>query len=127
MSDCSGGSCSSCSSCGSSDDPDRLPPGMLKVYDLNQSTADGVLVWIETEGSGEDLRMADVSAELLGAARSLSDGRVFGVVFGGQEVKALPGQDMQACSENADRPGQSGRIHAGIRESVWRKKGKPIP
>ena len=89
MSDCSGGSCSSCSSCGSSDDPDRLPPGMLKVYDLNQSTADGVLVWIETEGSGEDLRMADVSAELLGAARSLSDGRVFGVVFGGQEVKAL--------------------------------------
>ena len=89
MSDCSGGSCSSCSSCGSSDDPDRLPPGMLKVYDLNQSTADGVLVWIETEGSGEDLRMADVSAELLGAARGLSDGRVFGVVFGGQEVKAL--------------------------------------
>lgn len=89
MSDCSGGSCSSCSSCGSSGDPDRLPPGMLKVYDLNQSTADGVLVWIETEGSGEDLRTADVSAELLGAARGLSDGRVFGVVFGGQEVKAL--------------------------------------
>ena len=88
MSDCSGGSCSSCSSCGS-DDPDRLPPGMLSVYNLNQSTADGILVWIETEGEGDGLRIKDVSAELLGAARTLSDGRVFGVVFGGAEVKAL--------------------------------------
>ena len=51
MSECSGGSCSTCSSCGS-DDPDRLPPGMLKVYNLNQSTADGILVWIETEPEG---------------------------------------------------------------------------
>lgn len=88
MSECSGGSCSSCSSCGS-DDPDRLPPGMLSVYNLNQSTADGILVWIETEGEGDGIRMADVSEELLGAARSLSDGRVFGVVFGGTEVKTL--------------------------------------
>lgn len=89
MSDCSGGSCSSCSSCGSSDDPDRLPPGMLFVYNLNQSTADGVLVWIETAGSSDEPRIADVSAELLGAARGLTDGRVFGIVFGGPEVKAL--------------------------------------
>ena len=88
MSECSGGSCSTCSSCGS-DDPDRLPPGMLKVYNLNQSTADGILVWIETEPDGDGVRMADVSAELLGAARKLSDGRVFAVVFGGTEVKPL--------------------------------------
>lgn len=88
MSDCSGGSCSTCSSCGS-DDPDRLPPGMLAVYNLNQSTADGVLVWVETVGEGDSIGIADVSAELLGAARSLSDGRVFAVVFGGTEVKAL--------------------------------------
>lgn len=88
MSDCSGGSCSTCSSCGS-DDPDRLPPGMLAVYNLNQSTADGVLVWVETVGEGDSTGIADVSAELLGAARSLSDGRVFAVVFGGAEVKAL--------------------------------------
>ncbi len=88
MSECSGGSCSSCSSCGS-DDPDRLPPGMLSVYNLNQSTADGVLVWIETEQAADGIRMADVSAELLGAARRLSDGRVFAVVFGGPEVKSL--------------------------------------
>lgn len=89
MSECSGGSCSSCSSCGGSDDPDRLPPGMLEVYNLNQSTADGILVWIETEGTKENPEIADVSAELLGAARSLSDGRVFAVVFGGIEVKTL--------------------------------------
>ena len=88
MSECSGGSCSTCSSCGS-DDPDRLPPGMLKVYNLNQSTADGILVWIETEPDGDGVRMADVSAELLGAAREFSDGRVFAVVFGGTEVKPL--------------------------------------
>ena len=88
MSECSGGSCSSCSSC-SSDDPDRLPPGMLKVYDLNQSTADGVLVWVETIRTGDGIRIADVSAELIGAAREISDGRVFAVVFGGQEVKPL--------------------------------------
>lgn len=88
MSECSGGSCSSCSSCGS-DDPDRLPPGMLAVYNLNQSTADGILVWVETVGEGDSVGMADVSAELIGAARSLSDGRVFAVVFGGTEVKAL--------------------------------------
>ena len=88
MSGCEGGSCSTCSTCGS-DDPDRLPPGMLRVYDLNQSTSDGILVWVETVGSGEDLRIADVSAELIGAARRLTDGRVFAVVFGGQEVKSL--------------------------------------
>lgn len=88
MSDCSGGSCSSCSSCGS-DDPDRLPPGMLSVYNLNQSTADGVLVWVELERDGDSVRITDVSAELVGAARRLSDGRVFAAVFGGLEVKLL--------------------------------------
>ena len=76
MSECSGGSCSTCSSCGS-DDPDRLPPGMLKVYNLNQSTADGVLVWVETVPEGDGVAIADVSLELLSAARGLS-GSPFG-------------------------------------------------
>lgn len=88
MSDCSGGSCSTCSSCGS-DDPDRLPPGMLKAYDLNESTADGILVWIETVPGKDGPEIADVSAELLGTARGLSDGRVFGIIFGGVELKPL--------------------------------------
>lgn len=80
MGGCSGGSCSECSS-----DPDRLPPGLLKVYNLNQSVADGVLVWIETDGD----RVSDLSAELLSAAKTLTEGRVFGVIFGGTEKKVL--------------------------------------
>lgn len=88
MSGCSGGSCSSCSS-GDQNDPDRLPPGMLKAYDLNQSTADGVLVWLETENSPEGPRLADVSAEILATAKAMNDGRLFAVMFGGTEVKPL--------------------------------------
>ncbi len=86
MSGCEGNSCSTCSTC---DDPDRLPPGMLKVYDLNQSTADGVLVWVETVPGPDGPTISEVSAELLGAARELSDGRVFAVVFGGLDLKPL--------------------------------------
>ncbi len=87
MSGCEGGSCSTCS--GGGDDPDRLPPGMLRCYDINQSTADGVLVVIETEEEGEDIILSDVSREVLGKAKGLSDGRLFAVVFGGLEVKPL--------------------------------------
>ncbi|MBR4226689.1 MAG: electron transfer flavoprotein subunit alpha/FixB family protein [Candidatus Methanomethylophilaceae archaeon] len=85
MSGCSDGSCStgSCSTCSS--DPDRLPPGMLKKYDLNSSTADGTLVWAETEKG----RLARSSAELIAASSRISDGRVFVALFGGPEMKAL--------------------------------------
>ncbi|MDO5853136.1 MAG: electron transfer flavoprotein subunit alpha/FixB family protein [Thermoplasmata archaeon] len=82
MSGCEGGSCSTC---GGSDDPDRLPPGMLKMYDVNQSTADGILVFLEAEANG----LSDVGAEILGKARSICDGRLFAVVFGGLEIKPL--------------------------------------
>lgn len=88
MSGCSGGSCSSCSS-GDQENPDRLPPGMLKAYNLNQSTADGVLVWIETVDTPDGPRVSDVSAELLSAAKGMNDGRLFAVLFGGLEVKPL--------------------------------------
>ena len=88
MSDCSGGSCSSCSSC-SSDDPDRLPPGMLSRYNINESTADGTLIWVELVEGAEGPHVSDVSAELIAAAKGMDDGRVFAVVFGGLEVKPL--------------------------------------
>lgn len=88
MSDCSGGSCSSCSSC-SSDDPDRLPPGMLSRYNINESTADGTLIWVELVEGAEWPHVSDVSAELIAAAKGMDDGRVFAVVFGGLEVKPL--------------------------------------
>ncbi len=84
MSGCSGGSCSSCSS-----DPDRLPPGLLKAYNLNQSVADGVLVWIEAERTGDAVRISDVSAELISAAKGITEGRVFGAVFGGNDLNEL--------------------------------------
>lgn len=78
MSGCSGGSCSTCSD----GDPDRLPPGMLKEYNLGQSTAEGIMVWIELSDDIED-----VSAELIAESKRIGDGRVFGVVFGGPELK----------------------------------------
>lgn len=87
MSGCEGGSCSTCSSGG--DDPDRLPPGMLKCYDLNQSTADGALVLVETVRDGDSVRLTDVSAEMLGMADRVCEGRLFAVVFGGLEIKPL--------------------------------------
>lgn len=89
MSGCEGGSCSSCSTGSCSDDPDRLPPGMLKHYDINQSTADGTLVYIETEDSGDCVSVSQVSAEIASAARAMTEGRLFAVVFGGLEIKPL--------------------------------------
>ncbi len=85
MSGCEGGSCSTCDS----GNPDRLPPGMLKRYDINQSTADGTLVIIETVGKGEGVGISDASAGLLAKAREMTEGRLFAVVFGGLEIKPL--------------------------------------
>ncbi|MBE6520710.1 MAG: electron transfer flavoprotein subunit alpha/FixB family protein [Thermoplasmata archaeon] len=87
MSGCSDGSCSSgsCSTGSCSSDPNRLPPGMLKKYNLNESTADGILVWAETENG----QLARSSAEIIAASSKLTDGRVFVALFGGPDMKAL--------------------------------------
>jgi electron transfer flavoprotein alpha subunit len=58
---------------------------MLKRYNLNQSTADGIMVWTEIE----DGKVAASSAELLSFAGEQDEGRVFAVVFGGPELKPL--------------------------------------
>ncbi len=79
---CAGGSCETCSS----GENGGLPPGMLKRYDIDQSTADGVLVFVERNSDGS---VSDVGAELLAQARRMTDARVFAVVFGGPEVKDL--------------------------------------
>lgn len=85
---CSSGSCStgSCStgSCGE----DRLPPGMLSRYDLNAPVADGVLVWAEVSGGS----VIGPVAELIGKARGLDAGRVFGVIMGDASRKAFYGE-----------------------------------
>ena len=87
MGGCEGGSCQT----GSCDSPDgcRLPPGMLREYDLDQSIADGVLVWIETVRNGEQTSVTSSSFRILGEAAKLNDGRTIAVIFGDVELKPL--------------------------------------
>jgi len=88
---CSGGSCSSCSSCSTDDrkDDNELPPGMLDRYDLDQSTANGALVWIEVLRCPDGPRISDASLQILEAVCSMNEGRTFAVIFGGPELKTL--------------------------------------
>ena len=86
---CSSGSCSSgsCSggSCSSGNYDNTLPPGMLAAYNLDQATADGILVYIETDGKS----LHPAVKGILGKARELSSGRVFGIMFAGVGGKLL--------------------------------------
>jgi len=88
---CSGGSCSSCSSCSTGDgrDDNELPPGMLDRYDLDQSTADGALVWLEVLRCQDGPRIADASMQVLGEVCRINGGRTFAVIFGGADLKPL--------------------------------------
>ncbi len=83
--------CSSCSngSCSANKGDGDLPPGMLQQYNLNQSTAEGNVVWIEVIKDDLGTRIADVSLELIGKIRQMSDSRVFGIIIGDNDVKAL--------------------------------------
>lgn len=76
------GSCSSCST-GDQDGQERLPPGMLREYNLNQSTSDGTLVWVRIVDSKPSEDALDIIAE----AKRICEGRVFAVVFGAADVK----------------------------------------
>ena len=76
------GSCSSCSS-GDQEGQERLPPGILKEYNLNQSTSDGTLVWVRFQDSVPSGTALDIIAEV----KRICEGRVFAVVFGGPEIK----------------------------------------
>lgn len=82
---CSSGSCSN-------NDKSGLPPGMLQKYKLSIDRSDGFLVWIETErGPDGEPMMCQHCKELLGKIREMDAGnsRVWGVVFGHQELKPL--------------------------------------
>ncbi len=85
MSDCNG----NCSSCSDGNCSNRLPPGMLRAYDLEQETADDILVYIETDMTG---RMHPSMRGLIGKARELSDGRLFGVMFAGADGRDSYGE-----------------------------------
>ena len=88
---CSGGSCSTCSSCSENDGRDDrdLPPGMLDRYDLDQSVADGALVWLEVLHCPDGIRMTDASLKLLDMVCGANPGRTFAVIFGGPDLKPL--------------------------------------
>ena len=90
MGDCSSGSCSSgsCSSGSCSNDKDRLPPGMLSVYNLDQQTALGTLIWAETVGDG-DISIHPTVFEILGKITEISDDRIFAVAVGSIAIKPL--------------------------------------
>ena len=88
MSDrCSGGNCSSGSCSGGScqSDDDRLPPGMLSRYDLNQDTGLGSLIWAETV----DSKIDDAVIKLIGKLRSISNDRIFAMITGPADIKPL--------------------------------------
>lgn len=80
MSNCSG----SCSSCEDGNCSSRLPPGMLTQYDLEQDVSDDILVYIESDSEGN---VHPSVIGLLGKAREISSGRVFGVIFAGADAR----------------------------------------
>jgi Electron transfer flavoprotein, alpha subunit len=87
MSGCNGGNCQT----GSHDSPDgcRLPPGMLREYDLDQSIAEGMLVWIETVRNGEQTNVLPSSLKILAEAARINEGRTITAIFGDIELKSL--------------------------------------
>lgn len=91
MSDCGSGSCStgSCSTGSCSNDKDRLPPGMLSVYDLNQQTGLGTLIWAETVNDGGKVSIHPAVFEILGRIREISDDRIFAMITGTVDIKPL--------------------------------------
>lgn len=91
MGDCSNGQ-SSGESC-SSDCTNKLPPGILLEYDLNQDTSSGILVWAETSVHDGKTVIEKSVPGIIGKARRLSDDRVFAIVFGGNtDIKPLYGE-----------------------------------
>ena len=58
---------------------------MLAAYNLDQNTADGILVYIETDGK----TLHPSVRGILGKAREISSGRVFGIMFAGVGGKLL--------------------------------------
>lgn len=81
-------SCSSCQSCGDGNS-ERLPPGMLCQYNLNQETSDGILVFIELVETENGVSLHPSVPGILTKAREISEGRLFGVMFAKVDGKDL--------------------------------------
>lgn len=88
MSDCNG----SCSTCSNGECKDRLPPGMLTAYDLEQDVAEGIMVFAEVYEHDGVWMLHPAVPGLIGKAAELSSGRVFAVMFGPSDLKPLSEQ-----------------------------------
>ena len=62
---------------------------MLDKYNLDQSTADGALVWLEILRCPDGPRIADASLQTLAEVCRVNAGRTFAVMFGGADLKPL--------------------------------------
>ena len=62
---------------------------MLSVYNLNQETGLGTLIWAETVTDGDSVRIHPAVFETLGRIREISDDRIFAMITGTVEIKPL--------------------------------------
>jgi electron transfer flavoprotein alpha subunit len=62
---------------------------MLDKYNLDQSTADGALVWLEILRCPDGPRIADASLQTLAEVCRVNARRTFAVMFGGADLKPL--------------------------------------
>jgi electron transfer flavoprotein alpha subunit len=62
---------------------------MLNRYDLDQSVADGALVWMEILDCPDGPRISDASIQLLQRIHDINPSRTFAVVFGGPDLRPL--------------------------------------
>lgn len=62
---------------------------MLSVYDLNQQTGLGTLIWAETVKKGDSITIHPAVLEILGKIRRMSDDRIFSMITGSVEIKPL--------------------------------------
>lgn len=81
--------CDSCSGSSCSVDNKRMPPGIFQQYDLDQPVSEGNMVWIETVYKDGIPETTDNILEIVGKIRKEDDSRIFGVIFGHNEVKDL--------------------------------------
>ena len=62
---------------------------MLDRYSLDQSVADGALVWLEVLRCPDGPRIADASLQTLQRVCDINGGRTFAAIFGGVDLKPL--------------------------------------
>jgi len=117
---------------------------MLDCYDITERSADGTIVWIETEDRDGVLSITDPVKEIIGKAKELNLGRVFGILFGPAEFRPLyheafaygvdtlyhfrtKGIDMHSVKDHAEAFAEvSDRVHPMLMMISSTQKGKEL-